>query len=65
MPKAKTNSAAKKRFKVTGTGKVVRRKAMQGHKLEKKSPKRKRAYTQDQPLHGSDVKEVKKLLGGQ
>jgi large subunit ribosomal protein L35 len=65
MPKAKTNSAAKKRFKVTGTGKVGRRKAMQSHNLEKKSPKRKRAFTQDQPLHETNVKEVKKLLGGQ
>ena len=65
MPKAKRNSAAKKRFKVTGTGKVLRRKAMQSHNLEKKSPKRKRAYTQDKPLHESNVKGVKKLLGGQ
>jgi ribosomal protein L35 len=44
---------------------VLRRKAMQSHNLEKKSPKRKRAYTRDQPVHESDVKDVKKLLGGQ
>ena len=65
MPKSKTNKSAKKRFKVTGTGKVLRRKAMQSHNLEKKSPKRKRAYTRDQAVHESDVKDVKKLLGGQ
>jgi ribosomal protein L35 len=44
---------------------VVRRKAMQSHNLEKKSPKRKRAFTRDQPLHETNVKSVKKLLGGQ
>ncbi len=44
---------------------MLRRKAMQSHNLEKKSPKRKRAFTQDQPLHESNVKDVKKLLGGQ
>ena len=65
MPKAKTHNSAKTRFKVTGTGKVLRRKAMQSHNLEKKSPKRKRAFTQDQPLHESNVKSVEKLLGGQ
>ena len=44
---------------------MLRRKAPQSHNLEKKSPKRKRAFTQDQPLHESNVKSVKKLLGGQ
>ena len=44
MPKQKTSiSGAKKRFKVTGTGKLLRRQAMQSHILEKKSPKRKRS----------------------
>ncbi len=65
MPKAKTNRSAKKRFKLTGTGKVLRRKAMQSHNLEKKSPKRKRAFTRAQKLHESNVKAVKKLLRGQ
>ena len=62
MPKAKTNSAAKKRFKLTGTGKVLRRKAMKSHLLEKKSPKRKRAFTRAIGLHESNVKSVKKML---
>ena len=63
MPKQKTHSATKKRFKVTGTGKLLRRKAPKAHLLEKKSPKRKRAYRRDQPVAESDVREVKKLLG--
>ncbi len=44
---------------------MLRRKAMQSHNLEKKSPKRKRAFTRAQQLHESNVKAVKKLLGGQ
>ena len=63
MPKMKTSSGAKKKFKVTGTGKLLRRKAPKAHLLEKKSPKRKRAFRRDQPVAESDVREVKKLLG--
>ncbi len=63
MPKQKPNSAAKKRFKVTGTGRLRRRHAMQSHNLEKKSAKRHRAFRSDQPVDGSDVREVKRLLG--
>ena len=63
MPKQKPNSAAKKRFKVTGTGRLMRRHAMQSHNLEKKSAKRHRAFRSDQPVDGSDVREVKRLLG--
>ena len=63
MPKQKTNSAAKKRFKITGTGRLLRRHAMQGHKLEKKSAKRHRAFRSDQPVDESDVRQVKRLLG--
>ena len=63
MPKQKTSSGAKKRFKVTGTGRLVRRHAMKSHNLEKKSAKRKRSFGQDQPVDGSDVREVRKLLG--
>ncbi len=44
---------------------MQRRKAMQSHNLEKKSPKRKRAFTRVLELHESNVKAVKKLLGGQ
>ena len=63
MPKQKTHSATKKRFKVTGTGKLLRRKAPKAHLLEKKSPKRKRAFRRDQQVADSDVREIKKLLG--
>jgi large subunit ribosomal protein L35 len=63
VPKQKTNRATKKRFKVTGTGKVLRRHAMQSHNLEKKSAKRKRAFRRDQPVDGADAREVKRLLG--
>ncbi len=63
MPKQKTNSGAKKRFKVTGTGKILRRHAMQSHNLEKKSQKRKRDFGRDEAVHESDVREARKLLG--
>ena len=64
MPKQKTSRAAKKRFKLTGTGKILRRRAMKSHLLEKKSAKRKRRFRQQQPLSGHDVREVVRLLGG-
>jgi large subunit ribosomal protein L35 len=63
MPKQKTNSAAKKRFKVTGSGKLLRRRAMQSHNLEKKSPKRKRGFSKDNPVHKGDERAVGRLLG--
>ena len=63
MPKQKTHSGAKKRFKITGTGKILRRRAMASHLLEKKSAKRKRSFRKDAPLARADVKTVKKLLG--
>ncbi|HEY7149220.1 MAG TPA: 50S ribosomal protein L35 [Gaiellaceae bacterium] len=64
MPKQKRHSGAKKRFRVTGTGKLLRRKAMKSHLLGKKSAKRKRSFRQQHDLHGSDAREVKRLLGG-
>ena len=63
MPKQKTNSAAKKRFKITGTGRLKRRHAMQSHNLEKKSAKRHRAFRADHSVDESDLREVKRLLG--
>jgi large subunit ribosomal protein L35 len=63
MPKTKRQSAAKKRFKVTGTGKLTRRHAMRSHLLEKKSPKRKRSFRKATQLDASNLKSVKKLLG--
>jgi large subunit ribosomal protein L35 len=62
-PKQKTNRATKKRFKLTGTGKVLRRHAMRSHNLGKKSAKRKRGFHRDQAVEGSDAREVKRLLG--
>jgi large subunit ribosomal protein L35 len=62
MPKQKTSRSAKKRFKVTGTGKLLRRHGMKSHNLEKKSPKRKRLFANDQPVAPSDVRTVRKLL---
>lgn len=63
MPKLKTNKAAAKRFKVTGTGKVMREKAYASHILTKKSAERKRRLGKTEELNGGDKKRVKKLLG--
>jgi len=63
MPKQKTHSGAKKRFKISGTGKLSRRRAMKSHNLQGKSKKVKRAFDKDIPLAASKVKTVKKLLG--
>lgn len=62
MPKQKTNSAAKKRIKVTGSGRLLRRRAMKSHNLEKKSPKRKRGFRRDEPVGKTDEREVRRLL---
>jgi large subunit ribosomal protein L35 len=63
VPKQKTNSAAKKRFKLTGGGKLLRRHAMKSHNLEKKSAKRRRSFRRDHPVEGTDAREVRRLLG--
>jgi large subunit ribosomal protein L35 len=63
VPKQKTNSSAKKRFKVTGAGRILRRHAMKSHNLEKKSAKRRRGFRRDHPLDGADAREVRRLLG--
>jgi len=63
MPKMKTHSGAKKRFKVTGTGKVRARHPFTSHILEKKSPKKKRALGAPKMLHKDDVPRVKRMLG--
>ena len=63
MPKVKTSSGAKKRFKVTGAGKLTRRHAMKSHNLEHKSSKRKRGFRKDQPVAENDTKRIKRLLG--
>ena len=62
MPKVKTNSSAKKRFKVTGTGKIMHQKAFKRHILTKKSKKRKRNMRKDGTVSKSHVDFVKRLL---
>ena len=63
MPKNKTHSGTKKRFRVTGSGKVMREQANKRHLLESKSSKRKRRLSNDVAVAPGDVKKVKKLLG--
>ena len=63
MPKMKTHSGAKKRFKLTATGKVRGRSAFSSHILEKKSPKRKRHLGKDAMISDHDAPRIKKLLG--
>ncbi len=62
MPKVKTNSSAKKRFKVTGTGKIMHQKAFKRHILTKKSKKRKRNMRKDGEVAKSHLDFVKRLL---
>ena len=64
MPKMKTHSGAKKRFKKTAGGKIRARHAFSSHILEKKSPKRKRAFRQDREISRADRQTVTRLLGG-
>jgi large subunit ribosomal protein L35 len=63
MPKMKTHSGAKKRFRLTGTGKVRARHSFTSHILEKKSPKRKRHLGQPAAIAKSDERAVKRMLG--
>lgn len=63
MPKNKTHSGTKKRFRVTGSGKLMREKANKRHLLEHKSSRRTRRLSKDQVVAPADVKSVKKLLG--
>jgi large subunit ribosomal protein L35 len=62
MPKMKTNSSAKKRFTLTGSGKIKRKHAFKRHILTKKTTKQKRALTHATLIAKSDIKEVKLLL---
>jgi large subunit ribosomal protein L35 len=63
MPKMKTHSGAGKRFRLTGTGKVMRRRANRNHKFEHKSSRLTRRLYEEVTLAPSDVKHIKKLLG--
>lgn len=62
MPKVKTKSSAKKRFKLTGTGKVKRKHAFKSHILTKKSTKRKRNLTQMGLVDSRDMSLIKEML---
>lgn len=62
MPKQKTHSGAKRRFKVTGTGKIMRMHGMKSHKRRKKAPREKRAYDKMFELAPSDRKRIRRLL---
>jgi len=64
MPKMKTHSGAKKRFRKTATGKLRGRHAYSTHILEKKPPRRKRRFAQPVEIARADQKRVRKLLGG-
>jgi large subunit ribosomal protein L35 len=62
MPKVKTNSGAKKRFKVTGSGQIKRKHAFKSHILTKMTTKRKRALTKTGLVSKADLPRVKQLL---
>ena len=62
MPKVKTNAAAKKRFALTGTGKIKRKHAFHSHHLTKKSKKRKRNHHHTALVQDANLKQVRELL---
>ncbi len=62
MPKMKTNSSAKKRFKVSGSGNIKRKHAFKSHILTKKGKKRKRHLTHAAGIHPSNMKRIKAML---
>jgi large subunit ribosomal protein L35 len=63
MPKMKTHRGAAKRFKITGTGKILRRKAYRDHLLEHKPTSRTRRLGREAEVVGGDKKRVKRMLG--
>lgn len=63
MPKMKTHSGAKKRFRVTGSGKVMRQRANKRHLLEHKPSSRKRRLSRDTVVADAEVKTIKTMLG--
>ena len=62
MPKIKTNSGSKKRFALTGTGKIKRKHAFHSHILTKKTKKQKRNLVHSGLVHSSNITQVKELL---
>ena len=63
MPKMKTHSGTAKRFKLTGTGKVMRRRANRNHLFEHKSSRVTRRLAGERAVAANDVREIRKLLG--
>jgi large subunit ribosomal protein L35 len=63
MPKLKTHKGTSKRIKITGTGKLLRRRAFQNHLLAKKSKSRKRVIKTDAVVSGGIAKNIKRALG--
>lgn len=63
MPKMKSHRGAAKRFEVTGTGKIRRRRAFKNHILEKKSANRKRRLSAPTVVSDADSKRIRRLLG--
>jgi large subunit ribosomal protein L35 len=63
MPKMKTHTGAAKRFRLTGTGKVMRRRANRQHLFEHKSSRVTRRLYDEVPVAPADVRQIKKLLG--
>ncbi|GAB3212265.1 50S ribosomal protein L35 [Marinactinospora thermotolerans] len=63
MPKNKSHSGASKRFRVTGSGKIMRRRANKNHLLEHKPTKRTRRLSPEVQLAPADTRKIKKLLG--
>ncbi len=63
MPKLKTKRSAAKRFKITGSGKIMRRKAYKSHLLTKKTRKRKRNLRRPALVFKGEVKSIRRLLG--
>ena len=63
MPKMKTHRGTAKRFRVTGSGKIMRAKAFKSHILTKKSPKRIRGFRQETVISPADVKTVSQRMG--
>ena len=62
MPKMKTNRGAAKRFKTSGSGKIVRNKAFSSHILTKKSTKRKRNLRKSTVLDSANLKNVQRMI---
>ena len=62
MPKMKTKAGAKKRFKLTGSGKLKRKQAFKSHILTKKETKQKRNLTKSSLVHKSDEKNIRKMI---